>query len=238
MVSSQSSSSPFSLWSLLYEAVCQIYRGCWITNHARLLCQSLGWKNSDLKIWTFKMLLMSHKKKAQEMKKNIGAGFFHNRFICWNIGTFMILLLNHWVLQWFASAWQGKTHFSKFIVKLSGPSELLCLMGNSGSCASLPVRHIVIAESNEKSQREIWSQVRYIWCCSTLQDWIFLLHLVFTCFFSHCCESSCLFFRLMTLHFQYLAQSLWRWIDIMITFSLKCPLSREQQEYRQRSSQT
>lgn len=51
-----------------------------------------------------------------------------------------------------------------------------------------------------------------------------------------CCESSSLFFHLMTLHFQYLAQSFWRWYDIMITFSLKSPrmLSREQQEYRQR----
>lgn len=80
----------------------------------------------------------------------------------------------------------------------------------------------------------MWSQVRYIWGCSTLQDWIFQLHLFFTFFPS--AVSHLFFSHLMTLHLQYLAQSLWRWYDIMITFSLKSPqmLSRDQQEYRQR----
>lgn len=144
----------------------------------------------------------------------------------------MILLLNHQVLRWLASAWQGKTHFSKFIMKLLGLSELLCLTGNSGICATLPVHHIVIAESNEKSQRDMITGQIYL-------RLLYFAGLNFPTplvFFSYAVSHLLFFSRLMTLHLQYLAQSLWRWYDIMITFSLKSPqmLSREQQEYHQR----
>lgn len=66
--------------------------------------------------------------------------------------------------------------------------------------------------------------------------WIFQLHLFFTVFFSSAVSHLLFFSHPMTLHLQYLAQSLWRWYDIMITFGLKSAqmLSIEQQEYRQR----